>query len=157
MARIGGPPATSESVIILSAASGDASQSRRSRLPRRRASRMRDMLTWGPVFVTMASLEQKGGDVAAVLACHLPRFPKIPKVCSTQLFASTAAPGEPLRLLERQHVERSTWTRLFLRPSPRITNCNAAGGSSEIRPILSPSVLVFWGHFRYLRGQIWAI
>ena len=33
MARIGGPPATSESVIILSAASGDASQSRRPGLP----------------------------------------------------------------------------------------------------------------------------
>ena len=49
MARIGGPPATSESVIILPAGSGDASQSRRPRLPRRKASRMRDMLTWGPV------------------------------------------------------------------------------------------------------------
>ena len=49
MARIGGPPATSESVIILPAGSGDASQSRRPRLRRRKASRMWDMLTWGPV------------------------------------------------------------------------------------------------------------
>ena len=140
MARIGGPPATSESVIILPAGSGDASQSRRPRLPRRKASRTMDLVTWGVLklpqrsFVTMASLEQKGGDVAAVLACHLPRFPKIPKVPRRRFSISTAGQREPLRLLERQHVERSTWTRLFLRPSPRITNCNAAGGSSEIRP-----------------------
>ena len=83
--------------------------------------------------------------------------PKIPKEPRRRFSISTAGQREPLRLMERQHVERITWARLFLRPSPRITNCNAAGGSSEIRPILSPGVLVVRGNFRHLRGQIWAI
>ena len=45
VAEIGGSQATSESVIILSVAAGDGLQSTRSGLPRRRASRARDLLT----------------------------------------------------------------------------------------------------------------
>ena len=56
---------------------------------------------------------------------------------------STAGQREPLRLLERQHVERTTWIRLFLRASPRITDCNAAGGNSEIRRILAAMLAPF--------------
>ena len=45
VAEIGGSQATSESVIILSAAAGDGLQSTRSGLPRRKATRARDLLT----------------------------------------------------------------------------------------------------------------
>ena len=45
VAEIGGSQATSESVIILSAAAGDGLQSTRSGLPRRKATRARNLLT----------------------------------------------------------------------------------------------------------------
>ena len=45
VAEIGGSQATSESVIILSAAAGDGLQSTRSGLPRRKATRTTDLLT----------------------------------------------------------------------------------------------------------------
>ena len=45
VAEIGGSQATSESVIILSAAAGDGLQSTRSGLPRSKATRARDLLT----------------------------------------------------------------------------------------------------------------
>ena len=70
MARIGGPPATSESVIILPAGSGDASQSRRPRLPRRKASRTMDLVTWGVLKLHPAVFRHHGKPCAEGWPCR---------------------------------------------------------------------------------------
>ena len=70
MARIGGPPATSESVIILPAGSGDASQSGWSELRRRQASHTMDLVTWGVLKLHPAVFRHHGKPSAEGRRCR---------------------------------------------------------------------------------------
>ena len=70
MARIGGPPATPESVISFSAAAGDGLQSGWSELRRRQASHTMDLVTWGVLKLHPAVFRHHGKPCAEGWPCR---------------------------------------------------------------------------------------